>query len=235
MLLICICIFRETNFENYNHMKQLQVKDNKSAQRNLTILNSVYNFALNGVKGISEPLEEFVDHYVSKYGRTDKAIDKMVRAQKLKVTTTGFVTGLGGMITLPITIPTDLTSSLYIEMRMVAAIAYLRGYDIHSDEVKTLVYATMAGNAMGDIVKQAGIKVATEVTAKKLLPKLSRNFIIKINKAVGFKLLAKGGTKGIINLGKAIPLVGGIIGGTYNYCEVALYAKWAKRMFNENA
>ena len=120
-------------------------------------------------------------------------------------------------------------------MRMVAAIAYLRGYDIHSDEVKTLVYATMAGNAMGDIVKQAGIKVATEVTAKKLLPKLSRNFIIKINKTVGFKLLAKGGTKGIINLGKAIPIVGGIIGGTYNYFEVALYAKWAKRMFNENA
>lgn len=215
---------------------KLLTSDNEAiAQRNLATLDKVYNLALNGIGVISEPLEQFVSDYVSQYGRTEKAIDKMVSAQKLKLTTSGFITGLGGLITLPIAIPADLASSLYVEMRMIAAIASLRGYDIYSDQVKTLVYACMVGNALGDVIKQAGIKTATQLTVKKLLPKLTREIIVKVNKAVGFRLLTKGGTKGVINVGKAIPVIGGIVSGGFNYLEVAVYAKWAKEMFNENA
>lgn len=215
---------------------KLLTSDNEAmAQRNLATLDKVYNLALNGIGVMSEPLEQFVNDYVSQYGRTEKAIDKMVSAQKLKLTTSGFITGLGGLITLPIAIPADLASSLYVEMRMIAAIASLRGYDIYSDQVKTLVYACMVGNALGDVIKQAGIKTATQLTVKKLLPKLTREIIVKVNQAVGFRLLTKGGTKGLINVGKAIPLIGGIVGGSFNYLEVAVYAKCAKAMFNENA
>ena len=215
---------------------KLLTSDNEAiAQRNLATLDKVYNLALNGIGVMSEPLDQFVRDYVSQYGRTEKAIDKMVSAQKLKLTTSGFITGLGGLITLPIAIPADLASSLYVEMRMIAAIASLRGYDIYSDQVKTLVYACMVGNALGDVIKQAGIKTATQLTVKKLLPKLTREIIVKVNKAVGFRLLTKGGTKGVINVGKAIPVIGGIVGGSFNYLEVAVYAKLAKAMFNENA
>lgn len=215
---------------------KLLTSDNKAiAQQNLSTLDQVYNLALNGIGVMSEPLEQFVSDYVSQYGRTEKAIDKMVSAQKLKLATSGFITGLGGLITLPIAIPADLASSLYVEMRMIAAIASLRGYDIYSDQVKTLVYACMVGNAIGDVIKQAGIKTATQLTVKKLLPKLTREIIVKVNKAVGFRLLTKGGTKGLINVGKALPVIGGIVGGSFNYFEVEVYAKWAKAMFNENA
>ena len=215
---------------------KLLTSDNEAiAQRNLATLDKVYNLALNGIGVMSEPLEQFVSDYVSQYGRTEKAIDKMVSAQKLKLTTSGFITGLGGLITLPIAIPADLASSLYVEMRMIAAIASLRGYDIYSDQVKTLVYACMVGNALGDIIKQAGIKTATQLTVKKLLPKLTREIIVKVNRAVGFRLLTKSGTKGLINVEKAIPVIGGIVGASFNYLEVAVYAKCAKAMFNENA
>ena len=211
------------------------IENRTIAQRNITTLDKIYNLALNGIGGISEPLGDFVSDYISRYGRTEKAIDKMVSTQKLKLTTSGFVTGLGGLITLPVAIPADLASSLYVEMRMIAAIASLRGYNIYSDQVKTLVYVCMVGNALGDVIKQAGIKTATQLTVKKLLPKLTREIIVKINKAVGFRLLTKGGSKGLINVGKAIPIIGGIVRGGFNYFEVEIYAKWAKKMFNENA
>jgi hypothetical protein len=211
------------------------IENRTIAQRNITTLDKIYDLALNGIGGISEPLGDFVSDYISRYGRTEKAIDKMVSAQKLKLTTSGFVTGLGGLITLPVTIPADLASSLYVEMRMIAAIASLRGYNIYSDQVKTLVYVCMVGNALGDVIKQAGIKTATQLTVKKLLPKLTREIIVKINKAVGFRLLTKGGSKGVINVGKAIPIIGGIVSGGFNYFEVEIYAQWAKKMFNENA
>jgi hypothetical protein len=122
-----------------------------------------------------------------------------------------------------------------MEMRMIASIAILRGYDVKDDEVKALVYLCLAGNTIGDVIKNAGIKGAQKFTVKKLLPLLTREVIKKINQAVGFKLLTRSGSKGLINVGKAVPIIGGIVGGCWNYAEVAIYAKVAKKMFNENA
>ena len=206
------------------------MKDNKGLQ----VLDWAYDTALNGIPMVSEPLKEFVQDYVDKYGRTEKAINKMVVAQKLKCGTTGFLTGLGGIITLPVTLPTDLASSLYMEIRMIASIAILRGYNLHSDEVKSLVYLCLAGNTVGDIAKNAGIKTAQTYTVKKLLPLLTNEVIKKINTAVGFKLLTKSGSKGLVNIAKWVPVVGGVVGAAWNCAEVGIYAKIAKRMFNEN-
>ena len=133
---------------------------------------------------------------------------------------------------MPVTLPADLASSLYIEMRMIAAIAAMRGYNVLEDKVKTLVYVCLVGNTAGDLVKQAGIKAGNQLAAKKLLPKITGEMIKKINQAVGFRLLTKGGTKGVINIGKAIPLIGGFVGGTYNLIEVGVFAKRAKAFFD---
>ena len=207
----------------------------ENKEKGLKVLEWAYQTALNGIPMVSEPIEEFVQSYIDRYGRTEKAIDKMVNAQKLKCTTTGFLTGLGGLITLPVTLPTDLASSLYMELRMIVSIACLRGYNIKDDEVKTLVFCCLVGNAVGDVIKHAGIKTAQKLAAKKLLPLLTREVTKKINQTVGFKLLTKGGGKGIINAGKAIPIFGALVGAGWNYAEVHYFAKYAKRMFNENA
>lgn len=200
-----------------------------------TFLDKVYDLAINGIPIVDKPINKLVAEYRSKHKTTDDAIKEFVRIQKLKTTTTGFVTGLGGLLTLPATIPTDLASSLYIEMRMIAVIAALRNYNINDDKVKTLVFLCIVGNTAGDIIKQVGIKGANLIVAKKLLPKISGEIIKKINQKVGFRLLTKGGSKGLINLGKAIPVVGGIVGGTYNYVETHIYAKMALKVFNEDA
>ena len=202
--------------------------------KGVALLDWAYKTALNGIPMVSEPLNDFVNGYIEKYGRTEKAIDKMVAAQKIKCTTTGFLTGLGGLITLPVTLPTDLASSLYMEVRMIVSIAMLRGYKVNDDEVKSLVFLCLVGNSIGDVVKSAGIKGVQKFAAKKLLPLLTKELVTKINQAVGFKLLAKGGGKGLVNAGKAVPIIGGVVGGVWNYSEVHIYAKLAKKMFNEN-
>ena len=38
----------------------------------------------------------------------------------------------------------------------------------------------------------------------------------RINQAIGFKLLTKFGQKGVINLGKTIPFIGGIINAAFD-------------------
>lgn len=204
------------------------------AEKGNALLEWAYNFVLNGLPNVSEPLSELVAPYIGRYKTSEIAIEQFILNQKLKCAGTGFVTGLGGIMTMPVTIPADLISSLYIELRMIAGIAMIRGYDIHDDQVKTLAYLCLIFNTAGDVIKQVGIQAVEKIAVKKLLPKLSQEVIVKINKAVGFRLLTKGGAKGLINFGKAIPVFGGIVGAAYNWGEVAICAKAAKKMFNED-
>jgi hypothetical protein len=52
-----------------------------------------------------------------------------------------------------------------------------------------------------------------------------------INKSVGTRLVTKFGSKGIINLGKAVPLVGGLIGGAVDGIGTNTIGITAKKVF----
>jgi len=119
---------------------------------------------------------------------------------------------------------------MYVQIRMIAAIAYMRGYDLEDDQVKTLVFVCLTGQAATDILKQAGVKIGTAM-AKEAVKKIPGEVIKAINKAVGMRLVTKFGEKGFINLGKAIPIVGGIIGGAVDGIGTHTIGKTAKRVF----
>lgn len=203
------------------------------SEKSVKVLEWTYEKALNGIPGVSESIDELVGPYIEKYYYDiEFALKRFVRNQKLKTTTSGFLTGLGGAITLPVAIPADFVSSLYVEVRMIAGIAKIRGYDLKDDQVKTLVYLCLIGNSIGDLLKDVGIQVGKNVTIKKLLPKISGAMLTKINKAVGFRLLTKNGSKGLVNLNKLVPVIGGFVSGGYNYFETSAYAKIAIKMFS---
>ena len=140
------------------------------------------------------------------------------------MTTSGFLTGFGGFITLPITIPANLSSVLYVQLRMIACTAYMAGYDVESDEVQTLIYACLAGVSVGELVKQAGIKIGVKM-ATGAIKKIPGKILTKINQAVGFRFVTKFGSKGVINLGKMVPGVGAIIGGGIDFFETKTIGK----------
>lgn len=189
-------------------------------------LNNIYDSAING------RAVELANEYIDRYGRTELAIDKLVSCQRKKSTATGFVTGLGGLVSIPVALPADVYSSLVIQVNMIVAIAVIRGYDVHSDEVKTLVFLCIIGNSIGDVLKQAGIKAVTDYTAKTILPKLTLAVSERIAAKVGSKLVLKASTKGLSNAAKMIPVLGGLIGGAYNFAEVTAYANIARERFN---
>lgn len=113
---------------------------------------------------------------------------------------------------------------------MVAAIARIGGYDVRSDQVQTLVYVCLTGTAISDVVKQAGIKIG-EKTLTAALKKLPGTALVKINQRVGFRLITKFGEKGVVNLGKMIPLAGGVIGGAFDVASTSVIAKNAIKLF----
>lgn len=118
-------------------------------------------------------------------------------------------------------------------MRMIAAVAYLNGYDLNSDETQTFVYACLAGVSLNQLVKQAAVVFGVKV-CNTLVKKLPGKVLTKINQKVGFRLFTKFGTKGLVNLGKLVPVVGGVIGGTLDFAETKVIANRAIKWFVEN-
>lgn len=195
-------------------------------------LDWAYDKALNGLPG-TDTAEELAESYLRKAISSEKAADSLIRWQTSKSATSGFLTGLGGLVTLPVAIPANLASVLYVQMRMIAAIAHMGGYDLHDDKVKTFVYMCLCGNGVKDIIKDLGIVLGQKLT-KAAIEKISGSVVTKINQKIGFRLLTKFGSKGVVNLGKMIPLAGGIIGGTTDLVSTAAIGKVAKKLFIQN-
>lgn len=206
-----------------------QIESNKGLQ----LLNFAYDKCLDGIPKVSKPVAELADDYIKKYGRTDKAIDKLVKNQLSKNSINGFVTSFGGFITMPVTLPANLTSVIYVQMRMIAAIALIRGYELKDDEVQTFVYGCMVRNALSDTVKQAGVQVANKISLN-TVNKIPGKALTKINQTIGYRFITKAGTKGTINLGKVVPVVGAGVGATIDYATTKAIAKRAKKVFEGN-
>ena len=177
-------------------------------------LDWAYDKAVNGVPGLDSASELAADYMKQEGSRIDQ-VNALIRWQNTKAGTSGFLSGLGGLITMPITIPANITSVIYVQIRMIAAIAKMGGYDLKDDKVKTMVYACLTGNAAKDILKDIGIVVGRKIT-ENAIKNISGKTITAINQKVGFRLLTKFGEKGAINLGKAVPLLGGVIGATFD-------------------
>lgn len=191
-----------------------------------------YDKSINGLPGLDSAIE-LAEDYKSRGGTAQTQAKSLIRWQISKAGTSGFLTGLGGVITMPVMIPANLASVVFIQMRMIAAIAYLGGYDLKDDRVKSLVYACMAGNGAKEILKDIGIVIGTKLTTS-AIKSLSGKTVVAINQRVGFRLLTKFGSKGAVNLGKAVPLVGGIVGGAFDTVTTDIIGKIAKKTFIED-
>jgi hypothetical protein len=195
----------------------------------MQILEWAYEKTLNGIPGL-DSVDDLARKFMMKEGTLHEKADSLIRWQNVKAGTSGFLTGIGGLMTLPVAIPANLASVLFIQIRMIAAIAHMGGYNLRDEKVKTLVYVCLAGNFAKDIIQETGIMIGTKLTAR-VVESISERSLLAINQKVGFRLVSKYGGKSAINIGKAVPLVGGLIGGTIDTVTTNLIGNTARNIF----
>ncbi|WP_418213131.1 EcsC family protein [Bacteroides difficilis] len=195
----------------------------------LNALDWAYDKAVNGVRGL-DSAQDMADDYLKGEGALIDKVNSLIRWQNTKAGTSGFITGLGGLLTLPLTLPANITSVLYVQIRMVAAIAIMGGYDVKDDRVRSIVYSCIAASSAAEVAKNFGIKLGNKL-AMQGIKKISGETLKKINQAVGFRLLTKFGQKGFVNLGKTIPFVGGIVGATFDVVATNTVGNVARNTF----
>ena len=195
----------------------------------LKVMDWAFEKANGNIPGFGTS-QEMAQKYLDKYGCVNAAIDHMVNWQITSAATAGFVTSLGGLATMPLTLPANIAGVMAIQLRMIGAIAELGGFHEESEEKKTGMYLCLLGAQAGNVLsKTAGQFAVKFATAS--LKKLPGTVLTKINKAVGFRLVTKFGEKGLVNIHKAIPILGGVVGGTVDALSTYAIAKAAKALF----
>lgn len=164
-------------------------------------------------------------------GSVEDAVDVVVRSHLLTGAAGGFVTSLGGFVTMPVALPVNVFEFYVQATRMVGAIAALRGHDITRPEIRTAVLLILIGSNADDVLARAGISTGGGGLASLALTRMPPAAMLMIDKAVGFRLLREVGTKGFSKLGRGVPVAGGFVGAALDGYMLKRIADHARREF----
>jgi len=187
-----------------------------------------------GIRGIG-PLssaESLAGEYLGdgKYRDDDARVAALIKWETAKNFTTGFVTGLGGFITLPVAIPSALAASWVVQARMAAAIALIYGHDLDAERVRTRILLSLAGDVAREAMKDLGLKVGDKLT-QRAVEQIPGRLLVEVNKRIAAKLAAQVGQRVVLRFPRAVPVFGGVVGGSLDAVVCRKVGRTAKTLF----
>lgn len=202
---------------------------NNQPQFTSRLARTAFDKALDGVGPIKGAVEEAEAQLKEAGGDPERAIQEIISDHVRMAAAEGFVTNLGGLVTMAVLVPTNIAGLAMLHCRMVAAIAHLRGYDLADPRVRNAVFATILGQ---DVVK--------DLTNSKKLPDSPRGIATgktmdaqdadTISAAVVAELVARAAGKSTFSfLGKRMPVLGGVVGGVTDLWATRRIGKYAAK------
>jgi uncharacterized protein (DUF697 family) len=191
-------------------------------------LRRVLELAIDGYGKLPGAKASAARHLQRAGGSSDTAIESLIDRHVAMASAQGFVMNLGGVATLPVAIPANLTGVAIVQVRMVAAIAHLRGYDLNDNRVRTaLVMCLLGGEQVVKLIKEG--KLPTSPMAVATAPVFDPDLDQRVAEEVVSDLAGRIGGKNIaLVVTKRIPLVGGGIGAVMDGVATAQIGKYAK-------
>lgn len=196
----------------------------------VSLVQTLLESGIDG-KGPFDSAREVAEAALAKEGSVESAIAKVVSQHTRLAAVEGFLTGLGGFVTLPVALPANVVGFYLLATREAAAIAHLRGYDLTDHRIRSAVLLTLVGSDGEDLLKKAGVMTKSGAMTSMASSYLPGPALMVVNKAVGFRLLTQVGKRSLTRLGKAIPLAGGVIGAGLDGFLMRSVAKQARQEF----
>ena len=189
-------------------------------------LDWAYEHATEAIPGIGSARDVAEKHLKAADHKPEQAIDSLITSHTAYAGVAGFVTNLGGAVT----IPANLASVLALQMRLIAAIAHLRNYDPNDPRVRTMAFLCLTGSGAASVLEDVGVSLGTKLTGQ-LLGGLSSVGLARLNHLVGARLATTAGASSFAMVGKVLPIVGGVIGGAFDAAVTRGIGAAAKTVF----
>jgi hypothetical protein len=187
------------------------------------LLDRLYQICLTGGYGLASAYT-LAEQHKERFPFYSDSLDNLIKQEANKAGTTGFITGLGGMTSLPITLPANALSVLFIQMRLVITIAILQGHDVKDKRIKTLIYLSLC--VMASKLKLQQFCLAT-------LLKQPNEVVWKINLSITKQLITILSAKYSVKLIKMLPIFGGVVGAVIDRTVTYRIGQFAKNQFNQ--
>ena len=199
-------------------------------------VNRIMDAGIKGVGPMSSAAEVVAEMRKKHGGDVERAVREVVSDHVKLAGAGGFVTGVGGLVTMPVSLPANVLGFYAIATRMVASIAELRGYDVGSQGARSAVLLTLVGADADDLLRKAGLGMATGMTGSGRLARIAVSKMPKaagmmINKAVGFRLLTTVGGRALGRFIRFVPVAGGIVGAGLDGLLMKRIADQARKEF----
>lgn len=170
------------------------------------------NRAIDGI-GPLPPAAAAADKQLAEQrGHVDRAIHEVIENNVRIAGAQGFVTNVGGLVTMAITLPANVTGLAVVQCRMVAGIAHLRGHDLSDPRVRNAILALLLGEDQVDaLIKKK--KLPTTPMALATAPAHDPTLDGVISSVVATDMLTRiAGKRLATTVGRRVPVVGGIVG-----------------------
>jgi hypothetical protein len=194
------------------------------------LLRSIIEFAINGNTAFPGAKTTAARSLQAK-GEREAAIDSIVMQHIGLASAQGFLTSVGGLLTLPVGLPANLAGLAVLSVRMIGSIAHLRGYDVDDRRVRAALTLAMLGDdEVRRLVSDGKLPTTPLVIATSPMfdPDLER----KISERVMGSLAGRMGGKHLaVVVVRRIPLVGGGVGAAVDGWLTFGLAAYAKREF----
>jgi hypothetical protein len=145
-------------------------------------------------------------------GDTDVAIDDLISSHVRLAGAQGFVTNIGGLITMAVTAPANLAAVALVQCHLAAEIVHIRGYDLQHPSVRNAVLICLLDpDARKALTKDAKSDMSPATVVKGEQGQTVRQLI---GRAVALSLLTGvGGKRVAAFVARRIPVLGGAVGG----------------------
>ncbi len=164
---------------------------------------------------------------------TDIEIARMiVRRKAFKNGLVGAVTGIGGFLTMPVTVPADVIASWRIQITMILAVAHAFRRETDPEELKTDVLMVLAGDSAKEALKRLGIEVTRAMTRRAIQKEISQEVMVKVWAALGRRVAARVGRKSLAKSQRATPLIGAPIGFVFDWFATQAVGRTAIRYYS---
>lgn len=194
------------------------------------LLRSLVDFAIDGSQAFPGAKATAARSLQSK-GDREQAIEALSRHHVSMASMQGFLTSVGGLLTLPVGLPANIAGLAVLSVRMIACIAHLRGYDVDDRRVRAALTLAMLGD---DEVRRlvADGKLPTSPLAIATAPMFDPSLEQRISERVMAALAGRLGGKHLaVVVVRRIPLVGGGVGAAVDGWLTFGLAGYAKREF----
>jgi len=161
----------------------------------------------------------------------ERAVRAVISRHLRLASASGFVTSLGGFVTMPVALPANVTGFYLLATRMTAAVAAIRGHDIDDRAMRTAVLLSLVGADAEEVLRKAGLRSPVGRLTSLAGDRLPGPALVVVNKAVGFRILATAGKDVFARFGKAVPVVGGAVGAGLDAYLMSRLAEHAKEEF----